>query len=79
MTNPAYHFKRIGLEAGPLSQWLFSSVAEVGLAMICIEVAVALARPCAALPVIWAYCIAGALQRLFHDQPRRQLHQLIFG
>ena len=21
--NPAYHFKRIGLEAGPLSQWLF--------------------------------------------------------
>ena len=24
LTNPAYHFKRIGLEAGPLSQWLFS-------------------------------------------------------
>ena len=23
-SNPAYHFKRIGLEAGPLSQWLFS-------------------------------------------------------
>lgn len=23
LTNPAYHFKRIGLEAGPLSQWLF--------------------------------------------------------
>ena len=22
LTNPAYHFKRIGLEAGPLSQWL---------------------------------------------------------
>ena len=21
LTNPAYHFKRIGLEAGPLSQW----------------------------------------------------------
>jgi hypothetical protein len=25
LKNPAYHFKRIGLEAGPLSQWLFSS------------------------------------------------------
>ena len=24
LNNPAYHFKRIGLEAGPLSQWLFS-------------------------------------------------------
>ena len=23
LRNPAYHFKRIGLEAGPLSQWLF--------------------------------------------------------
>ena len=24
--NPTYHFKRIGLEAGPLSQWLFSAL-----------------------------------------------------
>ena len=24
VTNPAYHFKRIGLEAGPLSQWLLA-------------------------------------------------------
>ena len=24
LKNPAYHFKRVGLEAGPLSQWLFS-------------------------------------------------------
>jgi len=22
LRNPAYHFKRIGLEAGPLSQWV---------------------------------------------------------
>ena len=29
--NPAYYFKRIGLEAGPLSQWLFSALAEAGL------------------------------------------------
>ena len=29
LTNPAYHFKRIGLEAGPLSQWLFSALAEI--------------------------------------------------
>src|SRR5215203_1826128 len=37
LTNPAYRFKRIGLEAGPLSQWLFSALAEVGLPVICVE------------------------------------------
>jgi hypothetical protein len=31
LKNPAYHFKRIGLEAGPLSQWLFSALAEAEL------------------------------------------------
>ena len=31
LKNPAYHFKRIGLEAGPLSQWLCSAVAEAEL------------------------------------------------
>src|SRR5213595_477515 len=31
LTNPAYHFKRIGLEAGPLSQWLCSALAEAEL------------------------------------------------
>ena len=28
LTNPAYHLKRIGLEAGPLSQWLFISLRD---------------------------------------------------
>jgi transposase len=37
LTNPAYHFKRIGLEAGPLSQWLFSALAEAELPVICVE------------------------------------------
>jgi transposase len=37
LKNPAYRFKRIGLEAGPLSQWLFSALAEAGLAVICVE------------------------------------------
>jgi transposase len=37
LANPAYHFKRIGLEAGPLSQWLFSALAEAGLPLICVE------------------------------------------
>ena len=37
LTNPAYHFKRIGLEAGPLSQWLFSALAEADLPVICVE------------------------------------------
>ena len=37
LRNPAYRFKRIGLEAGPLSQWLFSALAEAGLPAICVE------------------------------------------
>ena len=37
LTGVAYHFKRIGLEAGPLSQWLFSALAEAGLPVICVE------------------------------------------
>src|SRR5450432_2196741 len=37
LTNPTCHLKRIGLEAGPLSQWLFSALAEAGLPMICVE------------------------------------------
>src|SRR5471030_3194598 len=37
LRNPGYHFKRIGLEAGPLSQWLFSALAEAGLPVICVE------------------------------------------
>ena len=30
LTNRAYRFKRIGLEAGALSQWLFSVLAVTG-------------------------------------------------
>ena len=37
LRNAAYHFKRIGLEAGPLSQWLFSALAEADLPVICVE------------------------------------------
>jgi transposase len=37
LKNPVYHFKRIGLEAGPLSQWLFSALAEADLPVICVE------------------------------------------
>jgi transposase len=37
LRNPAHHFKRIGLEAGPLSQWLYGSLAEAGLPVICVE------------------------------------------
>jgi transposase len=35
--NPTYRFKRIGLEAGPLSQWLFSALAEAELPVVCVE------------------------------------------
>jgi transposase len=37
LKKPAYHFERIGLEAGPLSQWLFSALAEVELPVVCVE------------------------------------------
>src|SRR5262245_4351950 len=35
--NPTYSLKRIGLEAGPLSQWLFSALADAELPVICVE------------------------------------------
>ena len=37
LKNPTYRFKRIGLEAGPLSQWLYTELAEAGLPVICVE------------------------------------------
>ena len=37
LKNGRYRFKRVGLEAGPLSQWLFSALAEAGLPVICVE------------------------------------------
>ncbi len=37
LKSPGQLFKRIGLEAGPLSQWLFSALAEAGLPVICVE------------------------------------------
>jgi transposase len=37
LKNPAWRLVRIGLEAGPLSQWLFSGLVEAGLPAICIE------------------------------------------
>ena len=37
LAKSAYRFKRIGLEAGPLSQWLYSALAEAGLPVVCVE------------------------------------------
>ena len=37
LTSPSHHFKRIGLEAGPLSQWLYSALAEAELPVVCVE------------------------------------------
>jgi transposase len=37
LRNATYCFKRIGLEAGPLSQWLYGALAETGLPVICVE------------------------------------------
>ena len=37
LKTPAYRFKGIGLEAGPLSQWLYSALAEAELPVVCVE------------------------------------------
>jgi transposase len=37
LTNTIYRLKPVGLEAGPLSQWLYSVLAEAGLPVICVE------------------------------------------
>jgi transposase len=37
LKDPAWRLERVGLEAGPLSQWLFSGLAEKDLPVVCIE------------------------------------------
>jgi transposase len=37
LKDSAFRFKRIGLEAGPLSQWLFDGLAKADLPVMCIE------------------------------------------
>src|SRR6185503_6536717 len=37
LKNPSYSFKRIGLEARPLSQWLYSALGDANLPVICVE------------------------------------------
>src|SRR5437870_10532288 len=37
LCDPAWQLERVGLKAGPLSQWLFSGLAEAGVPAICIE------------------------------------------
>ncbi len=37
LQDKAFTFKGIGLEAGPLSQWLYAALAEAGLPVICVE------------------------------------------
>ncbi|WP_028748420.1 IS110 family transposase [Rhizobium mesoamericanum] len=37
LKDPTWHLVRIGLEAGPLSQWLFDGLSNAGLPVVCIE------------------------------------------
>src|SRR6266576_5736684 len=37
LTEEALAIERIGLEAGPISQWLYSALAEAGFPVICVE------------------------------------------
>ena len=38
LQDPAWRLVRVGLEAGPLSQWLFSGLVAAGVPVICIEI-----------------------------------------
>jgi transposase len=37
LKNPDWELVRVGLEAGPMSQWLYSGLLEAGVPTICIE------------------------------------------
>ena len=37
LTSVGGDYVRVGIEAGPLSQWLMSGLAEAGLPMVCVE------------------------------------------
>ena len=37
MARPIFCIKRVGLEAGPLSQWLYGELVELGYPMICVD------------------------------------------
>lgn len=37
LSDPAFSFERVSVEAGPLSQWLFEGLAKAGLPVFCIE------------------------------------------
>jgi transposase len=37
LQDPAWHLERIGLEAGPLSQWLFEGLVAADLPVVCVE------------------------------------------
>lgn len=37
MGRPLFRIKRVGLEAGPLSQWLYGELVESGYPMICVD------------------------------------------
>ncbi len=37
LNDPRWQFERVGLEAAPLSQWLYESLIRAGLPVICIE------------------------------------------
>src|SRR6202050_278346 len=37
LEDPAHHFKRSGVKAGPLSQWLYSALGDAELPVVCVE------------------------------------------
>lgn len=37
LSDPSFSLERVGVEAGPLSQWLFEGLARAGLPICCIE------------------------------------------
>lgn len=37
LKDPAWNLVRVGLEAAPLSRWLFNGLTEAGLPVVCIQ------------------------------------------
>jgi hypothetical protein len=65
-------FERIGLEAGPLSQWIYAGLVDVGLAAICVETR----HMHAALSARIRHCCTG---RVLHNRGRSLHGRVLLG
>jgi len=67
LTNTIYCCKRVGLEAGPLSQWLYSVLAEAGLPVMRLPDLAVLVEP--------LLIVRGVIRILRHHHQRHAVHR----